>query len=101
MQWLLAIAALFAANGVAEAGTTAWAGSWRWGPHMMYGFPGMFMMMLLFLAVVVLAYLAFRKQPESRPAEFSGATPLEILKRRYAKGEITKEQFDEMKKDIS
>jgi putative membrane protein len=27
--------------------------------------------------------------------------PLEILKRRYAKGKITKKQFDEMKKDIS
>ena len=28
-------------------------------------------------------------------------TALEILKKRYAKGEITKEEFDQMKKDIS
>ncbi|MES0490435.1 MAG: SHOCT domain-containing protein [Leptospirales bacterium] len=27
-------------------------------------------------------------------------TPLEILKKRYAKGEITKEEFDNMKKDL-
>lgn len=27
-------------------------------------------------------------------------TPLEILKLRYAKGEITKEQFDHMKRDL-
>jgi putative membrane protein len=105
MKMLSAIAALFATGGVAEAaeeGTRAWACAWRWGPHMMYGFPGgMFMMMVLFIAVAVLLYVAFRKQSESRPAEFSRETPMEILKRRFAKGEISKEQFEEMKKDLS
>jgi len=31
----------------------------------------------------------------------AGETPMEILKKRYAKGKITKEEFDSMKKDIS
>lgn len=30
----------------------------------------------------------------------SGQTPFDILKTRYAKGEITKEQFEEMKRDL-
>ncbi len=28
-------------------------------------------------------------------------TPLDILKKRYARGEITREQFEEMKRDLS
>jgi len=31
----------------------------------------------------------------------ASATPLAILQTRYAKGEITKEQFDEMKRELS
>jgi len=28
-------------------------------------------------------------------------SPIDILKRRYAQGEITKEEFDKMRKDVS
>jgi uncharacterized membrane protein len=31
----------------------------------------------------------------------SAQSALEILKKRYAKGEITKEEFDRMKKDVA
>lgn len=33
--------------------------------------------------------------------ETHGESPLHILKRRYAKGEITKEEFERMKKEIT
>lgn len=35
------------------------------------------------------------------PPNEPSPTPLDILKTRYAKGEITKEQFEEMKRDLS
>ncbi|MDY0188722.1 MAG: SHOCT domain-containing protein [Syntrophus sp. (in: bacteria)] len=31
----------------------------------------------------------------------SRETPLDILKKRYAKGELTKEDFDRMKRELS
>jgi len=102
MRGLLAFPAFFAAGGVAEAAGFAGRGCpWAWGRGMMWGFPGgMFMMFLILLLGLAVVYFLLKKQGESRAVEVSRETPLDILKRRYAKGEITREQFEEMKKDL-
>ena len=58
---------------------------------------------LIFLVVIVgaIAYaLGWRPQSkQTRPAQ-SSQTPLEILKARYARGEITREDYDQMRRDL-
>lgn len=78
-----------------------------WGNGMMYGYQGGMMWMVLGLVfwVAVIAGIVLLvlwivgksgrgKQPQTEE------TALELLKKRYVRGEITKEQYEEMKKDI-
>lgn len=70
-------------------------------PFHMFGFG--FVFMILFWGLVIYGIVLL-----VRKSSFSSSnhdpkvrhTALEILKERYAKGEITKHQFEEMKKDI-
>lgn len=65
--------------------------------------PGMWILMLLFWGLVIVGiiagirWLTQRTPPADRPAS---ETPLEILKKRYARGEIDREEFERMKKDL-
>ena len=79
---------------------------WGWGMHPMSGMwgawgLGMMLMMLLFWAAVIVAIVvAIRwlvsQGKESRPAD----TALDILRQRYARGDISKEEFDAKKRDL-
>ncbi|OGG67332.1 hypothetical protein A2Z56_01315 [Candidatus Kaiserbacteria bacterium RIFCSPHIGHO2_12_45_16] len=73
---------------------------------MVYGFPfpGGFgwILMLLFWGLVIWGIVTlirggFRNDNNGGLSE---KTPLDILKERYAKGEINKEEFEEKKKDL-
>ncbi len=81
-------------------------GGWgMMGPGMMGGFGwGWFMpiFMIIFWGLVIWGIVALvRGLSGSRGSDSSKAdSPLEILKSRYAKGEIDKEEYEEKKKDL-
>ena len=51
-------------------------------------------------SIVWLVLSLARGGDQPRIASPVNETPLDILKRRYAKGEITKEQYDQMRQDL-
>lgn len=72
-----------------------------WDSMMGFGYGGMFMgMLLIVILVVAVIYLFVREAGPKADHRLSAETPLDILKRRYAKGEITKEEFEKMKKEL-
>lgn len=73
----------------------------RW-DHMNYGcgFGGMFMWIVFVVVIAVVAYFIIQNLRTKTTGTMPQETPLDILKRRYAQGEITKEDYDKMRKDI-
>ncbi len=73
-----------------------------WGPMMHYGFGygGMFMWIIFLIVIGLLIYFFVQSQNTKGKMPTENESPLDILKRRYAKGEITREEFDKMKKDL-
>ncbi len=55
------------------------------------------MWLILVIVVAIAIYFIVQTQRRGSVSE----TPLEILKKRYAKGEITKEEYDRLKQDLS
>jgi len=68
-----------------------------WG-HMKYGFGGVIMWIILLILIGVVIYFVINRQKLIKREDEE--TPLEILKKRYAKGEISKQEFEKMKKDL-
>ena len=88
-----------------------WMNQGGWGMMGGFGFPliGGILMFLLWALVIggivwLVVWLARGgAQSASRVltnTPIGNQTPLDIVKARYAKGEITKEQFEEMKRDL-
>ncbi|HSC71281.1 MAG TPA: SHOCT domain-containing protein [Candidatus Methylomirabilis sp.] len=66
------------------------------------GFVGWIFMLLFWGLIIVGLVLVVRwLWDQRRPGTGGADAPIEILKRRYARGEISKEEFDRMKQDLA
>ena len=77
----------------------------HWDHMMSFGYGGMFMWLILLVLIGVAVYFIVQKsRPESGGRSMEGSlseeSALEIVKKRYARGEITKEEFEAMKRNL-
>ena len=75
---------------------------WGW-PMMGFGGIGMIFGFIFFMAIVIgviLLIVWLVKRPGYNITDKTSTHSLEILKERYAKGELTKEQYEIMKKEL-
>jgi putative membrane protein len=73
-----------------------------WGHMMGYGgYGGIFIWLILILIAGVIIYVAVNRSRGAGGRESSAKeSPIEILKRRYASGEISEAEFTRMKKEL-
>jgi len=62
---------------------------------------GWITMLAFWVLVIASAVVAVRWMNARGVAGQPPETPMEILRRRYAAGELTKEQFESMKRDVA
>jgi putative membrane protein len=77
-------------------------GPGRW-EHMMphgFGYGGMSRWIIFLIVIGLLIYFIVQAKKTKGQTPTRNESHLDILKRRYAKGEITKEEYEAMKKDL-
>lgn len=91
--------------GLIRSAVLVQGGGYDWGMHPMWGFGGMWGMgmmlfMLLFWGLVIVAIVLAIRWLVSQGRQSPPDSALEILRQRYARGEINKEEFEAMKRDL-
>lgn len=107
LSFISFIALLF---GVSPSALAANGNEWGpWGMHMMWGSwgVGMMIMMFIFWALVIVGIvflirwlIAASGTGQRFDVQHRGDSALDILKKRYARGEISKQEFEEMRRDL-
>lgn len=83
--------------GIMGPGMTGRWGGWMWGAGMWLGGVAM----LIFWGALIVGAVLVVRLLGGLPWRDDRTSPLDILKRRYASGEITREQYEQMRKDLA
>ena len=72
-----------------------WWGNWGWGMGLM-----MFIGLIFWGSIIWLVVWGITRLTRHETHSSERRDPLDIARERYAKGEITREQFEQIKKDL-
>ncbi|MFC1535441.1 SHOCT domain-containing protein [Thermodesulfobacteriota bacterium] len=109
LSFSVSLSLLFLLTGIEAFGQGRGYGDWNMGPGMMGGwgmgwFGGIFMLVFWALVIVGLIFLIKlliqSSKGESGKILSNSSRALDILKERYARSEIDKNEFEEKKKDL-
>jgi putative membrane protein len=70
-----------------------------WNHRAWWGYGGAFMWLIFLVLIGVVVYFVVRGEKWMKHSS-SEETALDILKKRYAKGEITKQEYERIKKEL-
>lgn len=73
---------------------------WGWNQMMNFGIGGIFMMFMFVIVIGLIIYFIIGNTKSNRYTGGFSETSLDIIKKRFAKGEITEEEFEKMKKAL-
>jgi putative membrane protein len=69
------------------------------GDHVGFGFGGVFMW-IFWVFIIVAIFVLVKSFSGGGSSASSSETPLEILRKRYARGEISEEEFEQHRKTL-
>jgi len=66
-----------------------------------YGYGGLIMWIIFLVAIGILVYFLVRGQGnQANIKNIFSESPIDIAKKRYARGEITREEFEQLKREL-
>jgi len=72
-----------------------------WNNMMFFRYIGIFRLIIFIIIIALIVYLIINRSKSNENIGRYQKTPLDIIKERYAKGEISEEEFERMKKNLT